>query len=76
MVKNLVNFSVSRISYIDERNKLKERIDKPEEKNEEEEGYIIIARLHENMKNHQINKPKKFEQMIQKLRNEQFKIEI
>jgi hypothetical protein len=53
---------------IDERNKLKKRIDKLEEKNENED-YIIKARLHE--KDEQINqliaKQEKFEQMIQRL---------
>src|SRR5688500_16947756 len=53
---------------IDERNKLKKRIDKLEEKNENED-YIIKARLHE--KDEQIKsllqKQEKFEQMIQSL---------
>jgi hypothetical protein len=53
---------------IDERNKLKKRIDKLEEKNEDEK-YIIKARLHE--KDEQIKelikKQEKFEQMIQRL---------
>jgi len=53
---------------IDERNKLKKRIDKLEEKNENED-YIIKARLHE--KDEQIKelikKQEKFEQMIQRL---------
>ena len=53
---------------IDERNKLKKRIDKLEERNENEE-YIIKARLHE--KDEQIKslleKQEKFEQLIQSL---------
>jgi hypothetical protein len=53
---------------IDERNKLKKRIDKLEEKNENED-YIIKARLHE--KDEQIKvlieKQEKFEQLIQSL---------
>jgi hypothetical protein len=53
---------------IDERNKLKKRIDKLEEKNENED-YIIKARLHE--KDEQINqlmkKQEKFELLIQSL---------
>ena len=53
---------------IDERNKLKKRIDKLEEKNENED-YIIKARLHE--KDEQINqlikKQEKFEQLIQSM---------
>ena len=53
---------------IDERNKLKKRIDSLEEKNEDED-YIIKARLHE--KDEQIKsllqKQEKFEQMIQSL---------
>ena len=53
---------------IDERNKLKKRIDKLEEKNEDEK-YIIKARLQE--KDEQINqlikKQEKFELLIQSL---------
>ena len=53
---------------IDERNKLKKRIDKLEEKNENED-YIIKARLH--VKDEQIKslleKQEKFEQLIQSL---------
>jgi hypothetical protein len=53
---------------IDERNKLKKRIDKLEEKNENED-YIIKARLHE--KDEQIKilleKQEKFEQLIQSM---------
>ena len=53
---------------IDERNKLKKRIDSLEEKNENED-YIIKVRLHE--KDEQIKsllqKQEKFEQMIQSL---------
>lgn len=53
---------------IDERNKLKKRIDSLEEKNEDEK-YIIKAKLQEKEEqiNQLINKQEKFEQLIQSL---------